>query len=100
MNDPGVSFLRADGYLLAYRQGHNILDAPESTRQLWTLKLKISKDRRKGGVDPVEFAFTTFTIDWGLASVWADVVLMGLVTGRLENALRIRSHWLAMQASS
>ena len=81
-------------------KGITFEDAPESTRQLWTLNLKISKERRKGGVDPLELEFMEFTMDWGLAAVWADVVLTGLVSGRLEKALRIRSRWLAMRASS
>ena len=55
------------------------------------MKLKISKDRRKGEVDPLEFALTTFTIDWGLAAPWVDVVLTSLDVGGLANALRIRS---------
>ena len=54
------------------------------------MKLKISKDRRKGGVDPLEFALTSFTIYWGLEATWADVVLTSLDAGGLENALRIR----------
>ena len=43
------NFLHAD-------KGITFVDAPELTRQLWTLKLKISKERRKGGVVPLELA--------------------------------------------
>ena len=66
------SFLHMD-------KGITFVDAPESTRKLWTLKLKISKDRRKGGVDPLELVFMAFTMDWGLAAVWEDVMLTDLV---------------------
>ena len=72
-------------------KGITFVDVPESTRKLWILKLKISKERRKGGLVPMELAFTTFTMDWGLATVWENVILTGLVGGRLEKVLRMRS---------
>ena len=81
-------------------KGITFVDSLESTRKLWTFKLKSLKERREGGVDPLELAVTEFTMDWGLVAVWADVVLTGLVVSRLANALRIRSHCLAMRASS
>ena len=43
-------------------KGITFVDAPESTRKLWTLKLKISKERRKGGVDPLEVVWTKISL--------------------------------------
>lgn len=41
-----------------------LVDAPKLMRQLCTLKLNISKVKRKGGVKPLEFFFVAFTIAW------------------------------------
>jgi len=53
------SFLHID-------HGMTLVDVPDSMRQLCTLKLKISKIKRKGGVVPLELVFATFSIAWRL----------------------------------
>ena len=62
------SFLQTD-------RGMTFVEAPKSTRQLWTLKLKISKDKRKGGVDPLELVLMVFTMDCTSGPACADVLL-------------------------
>ena len=87
------SFLQTD-------KGMTFVEAPESTRQLWTLKLKISKDRRKGGVDPLELVLMAFTIDCTYGSACADVLLTIFVAEVFAKAFRMSSLWLVMRASS
>ena len=72
-------------------RGMTFVDVPESTRQLWMLKLKISNDKRKGGVDPLEFAFMVFTIDLTLGLACTEALLTGLLVEVLAKALRICS---------
>ena len=91
------------GRMLSFLQkykGMTFVEASESTRQLWTLKLKISKDKRKGGMDPLELVLMAFTIDYTFGPACVDVLLTVFVAEVFAKAFRMSSLWLVMRASS